>query len=164
MTTPEDREIWERDEEALRDEVRQLSATLDRAGRDAITEARAYVALHEKARADAAKLARVEALHHPVAIEAITGQECIAEECSHEDECPTSPVEVCSACWEFANEVDAYYGEGGITPVVWPCETIRAVLADAPAELRRQAEDAAITASLERSDAHFRAAEGDGRG
>jgi hypothetical protein len=32
------------------------------------------------------------------------------------------------------------------------------------AELRRQAENAAITASLERSDAHFRAAEGDGRG
>ena len=31
------------------------------------------------------------------------------------------------------------------------------------AELRRQAEDAAITASLERPNAHFRA-EGDGRG
>jgi hypothetical protein len=61
MTTPEDREIWERDEEALRAEVRQLNATLDQAGRDAVTEARAYVALHEKARAAEAKLARVEA-------------------------------------------------------------------------------------------------------
>jgi hypothetical protein len=45
MTTPEDRDLWERDEEALRDEVRQLNATLDRAGRDAITAARAYRAL-----------------------------------------------------------------------------------------------------------------------
>jgi hypothetical protein len=62
MTTPEDRDLWERDEEALRNEVRQLNATLDRAHRDAVTEARAYVALHEKARADAAKVARVEAL------------------------------------------------------------------------------------------------------
>jgi chromosome segregation ATPase len=87
MTTPEDREIWERDEEALRDEVRQLSATLDRASRDAVTEAREYRALvaerdelraeverlrgqstpiirtlARRAREAEAKLARVEAL------------------------------------------------------------------------------------------------------
>jgi hypothetical protein len=57
MTTPEDRDLWERDEEALRDEVRKLSATLDRASRGAVTEARAYVAAgptHRKQEGDQA--------------------------------------------------------------------------------------------------------------
>jgi hypothetical protein len=115
MTTPEDRDLWERDEEALRAEVRKLSATLDRASRDSITEARAYVALHEKARADAAKVARVEALHirrrlpdHPRTGRALA----------------VAP-DRCSTCW----------GDGNYE--VWPCPTIRA-LTDAPAEQRAE--------------------------
>ena len=63
LKTQIDADIAVADEEraALVAEVERLNATLDRASRDSIAEARAYVALHEKARAAEAKVAKVEA-------------------------------------------------------------------------------------------------------
>lgn len=62
-------------------------------------------------------------LHRPRDEEAITG-DCVEESCAHET-CPTQTFPVCAECWRVAEESDPYFGERGIAPVLWPCETAR---------------------------------------
>jgi hypothetical protein len=122
MTTPEDRDIWERDEEALRDEVRQLNATLDRASRDTIQQAREYRAL--VAERDELR-AEVERLRYDVAANWVPrpwmDRAKNAEALHVVAVNPTDwASDWCSGCGR-----------------AWPCPTI-AALADAPAEQRAE--------------------------
>ena len=68
----------------------------------------------------------VEALHCRETVQAITG-DCATEECDHEDECPTIPVDVCAECYRVSEEADAYFHERNIAPAAYPCPTIRAI-------------------------------------
>ena len=75
----------------------------------------------------AAQIGRVRALHRPTTVEATQG-ECAAEECAHEDACPTVPVGVCAECYRIGE--DAYpwaYEGGGLQHVEYPCPTVRAL-------------------------------------
>ena len=73
-----------------------------------------------------AVLEAVTALHTKRDADAVTG-DCAAEECGHEEECPTQTFETCAACWDLCEESDPYFGERGIAPVLWPCPTVRAI-------------------------------------
>lgn len=73
-----------------------------------------------------ATVARVEALHRPVDVEVLAG-DCAAEECGHEDECPTVTVQQCVECDRLAESVDTYYGERDIGDTKYPCPTAKAL-------------------------------------
>ncbi|GGD33207.1 hypothetical protein GCM10010915_12000 [Microbacterium faecale] len=74
------------------------------------------------------RLAEVIDLHCPDDTQAITG-DCAEERCDHET-CPTQTFQVCAECWRLAEESDPYFGERGIAPVLWPCETARIARGD----------------------------------
>lgn len=70
------------------------------------------------------RLADVIELHRPSDADAVTG-DCAEETCEHEDACPTQVFQVCIECWNVAEASDPYFGERGITSVLWPCDTAR---------------------------------------
>lgn len=72
-----------------------------------------------------AEVERVRELHAKKEVEAVTG-ECADDTCEHEDNCPTHPFEVCIACWNLCEESYPYFGELGISQVLYPCPTIQA--------------------------------------
>ena len=63
---------------------------------------------------------------HPEPEEVVVG-DCAAEECEHDDVCPTELVDICIGCWNLCEESYSHFGEQGVEPVLWPCSTIRAV-------------------------------------
>lgn len=69
-------------------------------------------------------LADVIELHRPSDADAVTG-DCAEETCDHEAACPTQVFRVCIECWNVAEASDPYFGERGIAPVLWPCDTAR---------------------------------------
>ena len=77
------------------------------------------------ARVRAEAVAPVLALHKPRDEQAISG-DCAAEECEHEDECPTIAFAVCAECYRVAEESDPYFGERGLSSVEHPCPTFHA--------------------------------------
>ena len=72
------------------------------------------------------RIKAVEALHRPRIEDALTG-DCAAEECDHEDECPTAEFMVCAECWRMSEEADAYFMERSLAPVLYPCPTAQAL-------------------------------------
>ena len=75
----------------------------------------------------AAQIGRVRALHRPTTVEATQG-ECAAEECAHEDDCPTVPVGVCAECYRIGEDAYPWASEGYVLQhVEYPCPTIRAL-------------------------------------
>ena len=75
----------------------------------------------------AARIGRVRALHRPTTVEATQG-ECAAEECAHEDDCPTVPVGVCAECYRIGEDAYPWASEGYVLQhVEYPCPTIRAL-------------------------------------
>ena len=75
----------------------------------------------------AARIERVRALHRPTTVEATQG-ECAAEECAHEDDCPTVPVGVCAECYRIGEDAYPWASEGYVLQhVEYPCPTIRAL-------------------------------------
>jgi hypothetical protein len=71
-------------------------------------------------------LAAVRDLHERDEIPAIIDRDCLAEECSHEGECPTKPFAVCGHCLGIAEDL-AEIEERIPESVVWPCPTIKAL-------------------------------------
>ena len=71
------------------------------------------------------RLKAVEELHQPIEVQALSG-DCASEECDCE-ECPTSPVVICSACHDLADEVNPHYGGRSLHLVTHPCPTIKAL-------------------------------------
>lgn len=71
-------------------------------------------------------LAPILALHQPETVQAIVGAACMDEECDHDspEECPASPVDICSECDRLAEEVSVYHAESGIAHVAYPCPTV----------------------------------------
>ena len=55
-------------------------------------------------------LAPIRELHREWTLQAIRGEDCVREQCDHEDECPTTGVAVCAQCFDI---------------VRWPCATVR---------------------------------------
>ena len=86
--------------------------------------------LVEAVRRRDAALRAVLGLHKPVEVPVISGA-CAAEECDHEDACPTHPLSVCGGCMERAEEVYPYATENGeaMARLVYPCDDVRAVTA-----------------------------------
>lgn len=75
-----------------------------------------------------AALRAVLALHERTEVDALTDPVCCAEECDHEDACPTTPVAVCRHCWDIADTADAYHAERGIdADLDYPCPTVAAI-------------------------------------
>lgn len=74
-----------------------------------------------------AKVARAEALHRPRPEQFLTG-DCASEDCDHEDECHTSPLDVCAHCYDLAADGNPYAFEDR-TPaqLLWPCPTATAL-------------------------------------
>ena len=78
----------------------------------------------------AARIERVRALHVADEVDTLTG-DCAAEECSHEDECPTAPVKVCRECFQIGEAAHQYaYEAGGLEVALCPCATVRALDGD----------------------------------
>ena len=88
-------------------------------------EARAAAVLPVVKAAQREAVAPVLALHKPRDEQVFAG-DCAAEECEHEDECPTVPYTVCAECVRVAEESDPYFGERGLSSVAHPCPTVRA--------------------------------------
>lgn len=87
-------------------------------------------ALRAERDALAEQVGRVRELHRPTTVEATQG-ECAAEECAHEDDCPTVPVGVCAECYRIGEDVYPWaYEDGGLQHVEYPCPTIRALDGD----------------------------------
>ena len=64
-------------------------------------------------------------LHRPRVEKFVTG-DCASEDCDHEDDCPTTDMQVCRECWSIAEEVHGIYwaeGNGPKDVVMWPCAT-----------------------------------------
>ena len=76
---------------------------------------------HAEARASA-----MRELHAPRDEQVIDG-DCAAEECDHEDGCPTRSFTVCTECYRMVEESNRYFGEDGVSSVAYPCPTIRAL-------------------------------------
>lgn len=70
---------------------------------------------------------RVRELHAPTDVDVLP-PDCTAEDCEHEDECPTVERKVCKACYDLGESIDVYgYERGGIEHVFYPCPTIQAL-------------------------------------
>lgn len=84
---------------------------------------------HHAAQALVAAVERVRALHTRGTVEMITATDCVNEDCEHEDDCPTQPVDVCLGCVNFAETATLYALEHADVQerVAWPCATIRAL-------------------------------------
>ena len=71
-------------------------------------------------------LAPLRELHREDTTQAITGLDCLREECDHDGDCPTSDVSICAHCWAVAEAAYAYVGEERIPEEIrWPCATVR---------------------------------------
>ena len=77
----------------------------------------------------AAAVGRVRALHPRGTVEMITATDCVNEDCEHEGDCPTEPVEACRGCVDFAELATLYALEHADVQdrVAWPCAHIRAL-------------------------------------
>ncbi|RII41908.1 hypothetical protein DWB68_10300 [Galactobacter valiniphilus] len=71
------------------------------------------------------QIERIREVHKAETVHAITGYDCCIEDCDHEGECPTEPIEVCAECNRIAKESYRYFGENGLGNVLYPCPTIR---------------------------------------
>ena len=87
----------------------------------------AHKACHEQRDAAWAAIERVRELHTPMDVDVLQS-DCAAEDCEHEDECPTIERTVCKACYILGESIDIYcYERGGIEYVYYPCPTIQAL-------------------------------------
>ena len=85
----------------------------------------AHKACHEQRDAAWAAIERVRELHTPMDVDVLQS-DCAAEDCEHEDECPTIERTVCKACYILGESIDIYcYERGGIEYVYCPCPTIQ---------------------------------------
>ena len=67
-------------------------------------------------------------LHSPSEVQVVTG-DCAAEECDHEDRCPTVTAYMCAECARIAEHVSPYaLEEGGYGLVAYPCPTVIAAV------------------------------------
>ena len=74
----------------------------------------AHKACHEQRDAAWAAIERVRELHTPMDVDVLQS-DCAAEDCEHEDECPTIERTVCKACYILGESIDIYcYERGGI--------------------------------------------------